>query len=52
MNSAQFGAWQAFFHTPTDWSLVIRAVWVSAVFAAIPLAGAYLVFLRRDVTGD
>lgn len=50
--SSQFDAWLGFFHTPTDWSLVIRAAWVSAVYAALPLAGAYLVFMRRDVAGD
>jgi len=31
---------------------VIRAFWVCALYVAAPLAGAYLVFLRRDVAGE
>jgi hypothetical protein len=30
----------------------VRALWVSALFAAVPLALAFLVFGRRDVAGD
>jgi ABC-2 type transport system permease protein len=48
----QFQAWHGFLRTPTDWAPVIRAVWVSAAYTLIPLAGAYLVFLRRDVAGE
>jgi len=48
----QFSAWHGFLRIPADWAPVIRAVWVSALYIALPLAGAYLVFLRRDVAGD
>jgi ABC-2 type transport system permease protein len=48
----QFEAWHGFLRTPADWSPVIRAVWVCALYIGVPLAAAYLVFLRRDVAGD
>jgi ABC-2 type transport system permease protein len=48
----QFDAWHGFLRTPADWSPVIRAVWVCALYIALPLAAAYTVFLRRDVAGD
>lgn len=48
----QFDAWHGFLRTPTDWAPVIRAIWVCAIYTIIPLLGAYLVFLRRDVAGD
>lgn len=48
----QFEAWHGFLRTPADWAPVVRAIWVSALYTALPLAGAYLVFLRRDVAGD
>ena len=48
----QFEAWHGFLRVPADWAPVVRAVWVCALYVAIPLAGAYLVFLRRDVAGD
>ncbi len=48
----QFSAWHGFLRQPTDWSPVIRAAWLCAVYAAVPLAAGYLVFLRRDVTED
>lgn len=32
--------------------MIVRALWVSALFAAVPLALAYRVFARRDVTGE
>jgi len=48
----QFDAWHGFLRTPADWTPVVRAMWVSAIYIAIPLFGAYLVFLRRDVAGD
>jgi len=50
--SVQFSAWHGFLRVPADWAPVIRAFWVCALYAAIPLAAAYLVFLRRDVTGE
>jgi len=48
----QFDAWHGFLRTPADWTPVIRAVWVCALYIAIPLFAAYLVFLRRDVAGE
>ena len=48
----QFSAWHGFLRIPADWAPVIRAVWVSALYITLPLAGAYLVFLRRDVAGE
>jgi ABC-2 type transport system permease protein len=50
--SDQFDAWHGFFETPTHWGLIARAVWVSAVFSAVPLAVAFAVFRRRDVAGE
>ena len=40
------------FQTPTDWTPVIRGVWVSALYTAIPLVVAFAVFGRRDVGGE
>jgi len=48
----QFSAWHGFLRQPTDWAPVVRALWVCALYAALPLAAAYLVFLRRDVAGE
>jgi ABC-2 type transport system permease protein len=48
----QFEAWHGFLRTPTDWAPVVRAAWVCALFTAVPLFAAYLVFLRRDVAGE
>ena len=50
--SDQFDAWHGIFQTPAYWTPIIRAGWVSAIFAAIPLALAFLIFLRRDVAGE
>ena len=36
---------------PIDWAPVVRAGWVSALYALPAAAWAFLVFLRRDVTG-
>jgi ABC-2 type transport system permease protein len=47
--SSQFDAWHAFFQTPISWTPILRAVWISALYAAIPLAIAFWYFLRRDV---
>ncbi|MEA2265988.1 MAG: type transport system permease protein [Solirubrobacteraceae bacterium] len=47
----QFEAWMGFLREPIDWSPIIRAAWVSAVYAVPCAFAAYLVFLRRDVTG-
>jgi ABC-2 type transport system permease protein len=48
----QFEAWHGFLRTPADWTPVIRALWVCALYVGLPIAGAYLVFLRRDVAGE
>jgi len=50
--STQFNAWQGFLRSPVDWSPVIRALWVCALYAGPALIAAVLVFLRRDVAGD
>ena len=49
--STQLQAWQGFFRVPTDWEPIVRGLWVSAAYGLPALATAYLVFLRRDVTG-
>lgn len=48
----QFEAWHGFLRIPADWTPVIRALWVCALYIAVPLVAAYVVFLRRDVAGD
>ena len=48
----QFQAWHGFLRTPADWTPIVRALWVCALYVAIPLAVGYLVFLRRDVAGE
>jgi ABC-2 type transport system permease protein len=50
--SDQFDGWHGLFMTPMDGALIWRAAWVSAVFAAVPLAIAYAIFRRRDVAGE
>jgi ABC-2 type transport system permease protein len=52
MLSAQFDAWHGLFQTPVFWTPVIRCIWVSALFAAVPLAAAFAVFQRRDVADE
>jgi hypothetical protein len=49
--STQLQAWQGFFRVPTDWEPITRGLWVSAAYGLPALFVAYLVFLRRDVTG-
>jgi ABC-2 type transport system permease protein len=49
--TTQFDAWHGFLRTPIDWEPITRGGWVSAIYAALALASAYLVFLRRDVAG-
>jgi ABC-2 type transport system permease protein len=49
--SEQFNAWQGLLREPVDWDPVIRAAWVSALYGIPAVAWAFLVFLRRDVTG-
>ncbi len=47
----QFNAWQGLLREPIDWTPVIRAAWVSALFAVPALSWAFTHFLRRDVAG-
>ena len=49
--STQFNAWQGLLRTPIDWSPIIRAAWVCAMYGLPSLAAAFVVFLRRDVAG-
>ena len=49
--STQFNAWQGLLRTPIDWTPIVRAVWVCALYAVPALVAANLVFLRRDVDG-
>jgi ABC-2 type transport system permease protein len=49
--STQFDAWQGLLRSPIDWSPIIRAAWVCALYGLPALAASYLVFLRRDVAG-
>jgi ABC-2 type transport system permease protein len=49
--SEQFNAWEGLLRTPIDWVPVVRAIWVSALYAVPALVAAFLVFLRRDVAG-
>ena len=48
----QFSAWHGLLRRPTDWAPIERGAWVCAIYAATALAAGYLVFLRRDVTGE
>jgi ABC-2 type transport system permease protein len=49
--STQFNAWQGLLRTPIDWSPIIRALWVCALYAGPAIGAAYVSFLRRDVAG-
>jgi ABC-2 type transport system permease protein len=49
--STQFNAWQGLLRTPIDWSPIVRAAWVCALYAVPALGAAYVSFLRRDVAG-
>jgi ABC-2 type transport system permease protein len=48
----QFEAWHGFLRVPADWAPVVRSLWVCALYIGVPLIGAYVVFLRRDVAGE
>jgi ABC-2 type transport system permease protein len=50
--ATQFDAWHGFLRVPADWTPVIRAAWVCALYIAAPLLAAYIVFVRRDVVGE
>src|SRR5207237_10617449 len=49
--STQFEAWQGLLRQPVDWSPIVRAAWVCALYGVPSLVAAFLVFLRRDVGG-
>ena len=39
--SSQFDAWHGLFQSPTYWTPIVRAVWVTAIFAGfVPSSGA------------
>jgi ABC-2 type transport system permease protein len=48
----QWEAWQALFHAPGHDGAVARAVWLCALYIAVPLVAGWVVFRRRDVAGD
>ena len=45
----QLHAWHGPFQTPTNWTIIGHAIWISVLFAAPPLIVAWIVFRRRDV---
>jgi ABC-2 type transport system permease protein len=49
--STQFNSWQGLLREPADWAPVVRALWVSALYAVPALAIAFAAFVRRDVAG-
>ena len=49
--STQFDAWQGLLREPADWAPIVRAAWVSALYAVPALGWAFVSFLRRDVAG-
>jgi ABC-2 type transport system permease protein len=49
--STQFDAWQGLLREPADWAPIVRAAWVSALYAVPALGWAFVAFLRRDVAG-
>ena len=52
MLSAQFDSWHGLFQSPIYWTPIVRALWDSALFAAVPLALAFAFFRRADVVGE
>ena len=48
--STQFNAWQGLLRDPVDWDPIVRAAWVSGLYAVPSLLAALTVFVRRDVT--
>jgi ABC-2 type transport system permease protein len=50
--SVQFDAWHGLLRVPADWAPIEHAVWVCALYIALPLLAAGIVFLRRDVAGE
>jgi ABC-2 type transport system permease protein len=49
--SEQFDAWQGLMRDPVDWSPIVHAVWVSALYAVPAVAWGFVSFVRRDVSG-
>jgi ABC-2 type transport system permease protein len=49
--STQFNAWQGLLRTPIDWTPIVRAIWICAIYGGVSLFTAFVVFLRRDVAG-
>jgi ABC-2 type transport system permease protein len=49
--STQFNAWQGLLRQPIDWSPIIRAAWVCALYGVPAIVASFLVFMRRDVAG-
>jgi ABC-2 type transport system permease protein len=49
--STQFDAWQGLLREPADWAPIVRAAWVSALYAVPAVGWAFVAFLRRDVAG-
>lgn len=47
----QFNAWQGLLRDPIDWSPIVRAAWVCALYAIPCLGAAAWSFTRRDVAG-
>jgi ABC-2 type transport system permease protein len=49
--STQFNAWQGLLRTPIDWTPIVRAIWVCAIYGGAAGGASFLVFIRRDVAG-
>ncbi len=49
--STQFNSWQGLLREPIDWAPIVRAAWVSALYAVPAIGWAFTAFLRRDVAG-
>jgi ABC-2 type transport system permease protein len=49
--SEQFNGWEGLLREPIDWAPVVRAAWVSGLYAVPAFAWAFTAFLRRDVAG-
>ena len=49
--STQFNAWQGLLRTPIDWTPIIQAAWVCALYGVPAIVAAFLIFIRRDVAG-
>lgn len=48
----QGSAWQELFHSPAHSGPLVRAVWLCAVYIAVPVVAGWLVFRRRNIAGD